>query len=83
MTLAADCFRCSGTRCPDYIRETCRRFVDLKVGVGPGTPYADASLKTVTTYISAQHGDRSYVDTVPMDWSQGPCLHKWPLTSQV
>ncbi len=43
MTLAADCFRCPGTWCPDYIRETCRRFVDLKAGVGPRTPYADAS----------------------------------------
>lgn len=44
MTLAADCFRCPGSHCPDYVRETCRRFVDLRAGVGPRTPYADVSL---------------------------------------
>ena len=72
MTLAADCFRCPGSRCPDFIRETCRRFVDLKAGVGPGTPYADASLVPDESQITLSR---------PKDWGEGPCLHKWPLTS--
>ena len=92
MTLAADRFRCPGSRCPDFVREGCRRFVDLKAGVGPMTPYADASLKTVTTLHplcskvppTAPTGASlagATVETVAMDWSQGPCLHKWPLTT--
>ena len=27
-----------------HVRETCHRFVDLRAGVGPRTPYADVSL---------------------------------------
>ena len=81
MTLAADCFRCPGSRCPDFIRETCRRFVDLKAGVGPGTMQNDVSLELVEL-----PGRPMYLDDIqhmwmPRDWSQGPCLHKWPLTS--
>lgn len=73
MTLAADCFRCPGSNCPAFIRETCRRFVDLKEGVGPGTPYADASLVPDESQITLSR---------PKGWSgYGPCPHKWPLTT--
>ena len=69
MPLAADRFRCPGSRCPDFVREGCRRFVDLKAGVGPETPYADASLE----------GKRETAESqiYTMTWV---CTYKWPLT---
>ena len=74
MTLAADCFRCPGTRCPDFIRETCRRFVDLKAGVGPRTPYADVSEGPGA--VQYGEGTLSGVDLLGT-WVS--CPHKWPL----
>ena len=67
MPLAADCFRCPGTRCPDFIRETCRRFVDLKAGVGPVTPYADVS--------TAAYAGHPYAH----EFKVSVCFYKWPV----
>lgn len=70
MTLAADCFRCPGSRCPDSVREGCRRFVDLKAGVGPRTPYMDVSGEAL--------------QVVPEKFPEltvSPCFYKWPLTT--
>jgi hypothetical protein len=74
MTLAADCFRCPGSRCPDFVREGCRRFIDLKVGVGPRTPYADVSLGPV----AVPCGDRT-LSGVDLSGTWAACPHKWPL----
>lgn len=74
MTLAADCFRCPGSRCPDFVREGCRRFVDLKAGVGPRTPYADVSVGTVPVAYS-----KGYLSGVDLSGTWAACPHKWPL----
>ena len=76
MTLAADCFRCPGTRCPDFIRETCRRFVDLKAGVGPRTPYADVSVGVHR--VPCLDGTSRDCD---FSKEYRVCPHKWPLTT--
>lgn len=74
MTLAADCFRCPGSRCPDFVRSGCRRFVDLKAGVGPRTPYADVSVGPGA--VSCGEGALSGVD---LSGTWAACPHKWPL----
>ena len=76
MPLATDCFRCPGSRCPDFIRETCRRFVDLRAGVGPGTPYADASVGRH----AVQCLDGTF-RTCDFAGEYAACPHKWPLTT--
>lgn len=66
--------------------------MEREVNVGPRTPWCDVSLKTVTTLHPLRSRtlegmgtgaslDGATVETVPMDWSEGPCIHKWPLVN--
>lgn len=44
MTLAADVFRCPGSRCPEEVRQDCRRYMEREVNMGPRTPWCDVHL---------------------------------------